>query len=453
MSTGAAHPAKETARAAAVRVLAAVRREGSYSNIALDNLLESASLSAADTALATRLVYGVIERQITLDWCLSACSNRPLKKLHPLVVDSLRVAAYQLLYMERIPASAAVNEAVNLVKRRQPYAAGYVNGVLHTLIRQKDELFSSFPAGDAGLSVRYSCPEALIAFWRKAYGEAILHELLESLNDSPPTYLRVNTLQVSVEDFVKILADEGVECRVFDDLPACVEVSSAAAVKRLAKIRQNWYYHQDMASQYCCLALGAQPDERVADVCAAPGGKTLTIAQAMQNRGEILSGDIYPAKCDALTARAERLGATIVRTVCRDASTPPPAALVGTFDRVVCDAPCSGLGVIRRKPEIRYKDPAAFADLPELQFRILEQAATLVRSGGVLQYSTCTLNPAENRAVAERFLAKHPEFSPRPLDGMPPSVLGEPAWCRTLFPANHRTDGFFVAGFVKEVDV
>lgn len=442
-------PVAETARAAAVRVLAAVRREGSYSNIALDNLLERTLLSPVDAALATRLVYGVLERQLTLDWCLAACSTRPLKKLHPLVADSLRVAAYQLLYMERIPAAAAVNEAVNLVKRRQPYAAGYTNGVLRTLIRRREEMFAALPSGDEGVAVRYSCPEPLISFWRAAYGDAILQELLDSLNESPPTYLRVNTLQTDVATFREMLEREEVAYRLNDALPACVEVSTSAGLKRLAKSVQNWYYHQDMASQYACAALAVQPGDRVADVCAAPGGKSLTLAQEMHDRGEILSGDVYPAKCDALAARAVRLGATIVRTVCRDASQPPSDALCGAFDRVLCDVPCSGLGVIRRKPEIRYKDPASFSTLPSLQYRILEQSAKLVRAGGVLQYSTCTLNPAENRAVAERFLAEHPEFSPRPLVGLPSSVLDEPAWCRTLFPFAHRTDGFFLAGFVK----
>lgn len=442
----------QSARGAAVRVLSAVRREGSYSNIALDNLLSDTPLSPADAALATRLIYGVLERQITLDWCLSACSNRPLKKLHPVVADSLRVAAYQLLYMQRIPAAAAVNEAVNLVKRRQPYAAGYTNGVLHTLIRRREELFANLPAGDEGLAVRYSCPAPLIAFWRETYGEEILQGLLDGLNEPPPTYLRVNTLKTTVADFVDLLQQEGIKHRVCGELPACVEVSSAASLKRLAKSVQNCYYHQDMASQYACRALDVQSGERVADVCAAPGGKTLTLAQTMQNRGEIWAGDVYPQKCDALAARAARLGATIVRTVCRDSSAPPPQELCGRFDRVVCDAPCSGLGVIRRKPEIRYKDPADFAALPELQYRILTQAATLVRAGGVLQYSTCTLNPAENEAVAERFLKENPAFSPRPLSGLPDSILQEPAWCRTLFPAAHRTDGFFIAAFVKEVD-
>lgn len=438
-----------TARDTAVRLLTDVRRDGGYSNILLENTLNETPLSAADKALVTRLVYGVIERRITLDWCLSACADKPLKKLHPFVMDTLRVAAYQLLFMERIPASAAVNEAVKAVKKKQPYAAGLVNALLRNLDRRKATLFDALPAGDRGLSVKYSCPEALIAFWREAYGDACLQDLLSTLNEAPPTYVRVNTLLTNTAAFSAMLQEAGVEHRVMPTPPDCVMVADPAALKALGETAQSLYYHQDKASQYCCAALGAQPGERVADVCAAPGGKSFTVAQYMQNRGEIVAGDVYAAKCDAMQQRAARLGFSIVQTVCRDAAAPTPAAMHGRFDRVICDAPCSGFGVIRRKPEIRYKGPAACADLPPLQRQILNEAAKLVRAGGVLQYSTCTLNPAENRGVAEAFLREHPEFSPRPLNGLPDSVLDEPTWCRTLFPAQHETDGFFIASFTR----
>lgn len=435
-----------TARETAVRLLTDVRREGSYSNILLENTLANAPFSTADKALVTRLVYGVIERQITLDWCLSACADKPLKKLHPFVVETLRVAAYQIMYMERIPPSAAVNEAVKAVKKKQPYAAGLVNGLLRNLTRRKDTLFDDLPAGDRGLSVRYSCPEALIAFWRQAYGEDILPLLLQDINEVPPSYVRVNTLLTETEAFCEKLREAGVPFQKEEDLPDCLCVADAAALKVMG---EETYYPQDKASQYAVRSLDAQPGERIADVCAAPGGKTFTAAQYMQNRGEILAGDLYEAKCTVMRDRAARLGATIVRAVCRDASKEPSKTLCGQFDRVICDAPCSGYGVIRRKPEIRYKDPALCAGLPSLQTAILAEAAKLVKPGGVLQYSTCTLNPAENRAVAETFLKAHPHFRPRALVGVPASVLDEPAWCRTLIPSVHNTDGFFIAAFTR----
>ena len=231
--------------------------------------------------------------------------------------------------------------------------------------------------------------------------------------------------------------------------PDCVEVLDAAALQALGEEIKCFYYHQDLASQYCCMALGATAGEQIADVCAAPGGKTFTTAQYMQNCGKIVASDIYAAKCDEMARRAKMLGVSIVDTVCRDASQPTPSSMHGRFDRVICDAPCSGYGVIRRKPEIRYKDPATCENLPALQLQILGEAAKLVKDGGVLQYSTCTLNPSENGAVAAAFLEEHPEFTPRVLEGLPASVLDEPAWCRTLFPACHGTDGFFIASFQK----
>ncbi|MBE6757474.1 MAG: 16S rRNA (cytosine(967)-C(5))-methyltransferase RsmB [Ruminococcaceae bacterium] len=437
------------AREWAVRLLTDVRREEGYSNILLENMLSKTALSAADKGLVTRLVYGVIERRITLDWCLSACADKPLKKLHPFVFDTLRVAAYQLLYMERIPVSAAVNEAVKSVKKKQPYAAGMVNAVLRNLDCRRETLWEELPTGDRGLSVKYSCPESLIAFWRAAYGEERLSALLEGINEAPPAYVRVNTLATDTAAFSAALQQAGVAHRVMSSPPHCVKVQDAAALQTLDDEVKHWYYHQDLASQYCCMALGAVPDERVADVCAAPGGKTFTVAQYMENRGEIVASDLYAAKCDEMERRAKKLGVTMVRTVCRDASQPTPSAMHGRFDRVICDAPCSGYGVIRRKPEIRYKDPAVCRDLPPLQLKILNEAAKLVKAGGVLQYSTCTLNPAENREVAEAFLLANPDFTPRALVGLPDSVLEEPAWCRTLFPAYHGTDGFFIASFRK----
>lgn len=436
-----------TGREAAARLLGEMRREESYSNLLLEKKLADMGLSSRDAALTARLVYGVTERQITLDWYLAAFCDRPLKKLHPLVLDTLRVAAYQILYLTRIPASAAVNEAVSSVKRRQPYAAGLVNGALHALIRQKDQL--SFPEGDEGLSVRYSCPIPLIRLWREAYGEEILEGILSSLNGAPPAYLRVNTLITDPLRFCEALDAAGIGYRIREELPALIEVFAPAGLKSIENSCRSGYYYQDMASQYCCRALEAAPGDRVADVCAAPGGKSFTAAQYMQNRGEIWAGDIYPAKCEEMKRRGEALGIRILHTVCRDASLAPGQEVQGTFDRVICDVPCSGLGVIRRKPEVRYKPMEAIEALPSLQLNILEESAKLVKPGGVLQYSTCTLNPKENGEVAAAFLHSHPEFSPRPLSGLPASVLGEPDWQRTLFSHCHGTDGFFIAGFVK----
>lgn len=440
-------------RVAVAKALAGLHRQQRYSNIVLDELLGTAELNPKDRAFASRLFYGVIERRITLDYVLQNASSLPLRKLHPLVLETLRVAVYQLLYLDKIPPSAAVNEAVSAVRRlKQDRASGFVNGVLRGILRRQDTLFDTLPDGDEGLSVRTSCPVHWITFWRSAYGEDCMNALLAAWNDAPPSYVRVNTLHTTDEKFEKILQSIGISYQIAGDVPHCFELKCGDLVNKLESADKNCYYYQDKASQYACMALGAQPHERIADVCAAPGGKSFTVAQSMQNTGELLSCDIYANKCDTIARRAAALGISCLQTAVRDAAAPVPAPLVGSFDRVVCDVPCSGLGVIRRKPEIRYKSPEELHNLPALQYAILERSAELVKAGGVLQYSTCTLNPAENEQIAERFLREHTEFIPRilPLDTCFKALGTAPSHKLTLFPHLHQTDGFFIAGFQKK---
>lgn len=443
----------QNARLSVVQALAELHRKQSYSNIALDQLLRTTELSDADKALASRLFYGVIERRLTLDHILGKASSVPLRKMHPLVRETLRVAVYQLLFMDKVPASAAVNEAVSGVKKlKQGQASGFVNGVLRGIVRRLDTVWDDLPSGDEGLAIRHSCPRELIDFWRRAYGDETAEQLVAHINDTPDTFLRVNTLQTDDREFSSRLTEIGAEHTICSDLAHCFQLNNGYFLNKLASREKNWYYYQDKASQWACYALGAQPGESIADVCAAPGGKSFTVAQMMQNRGSILACDLYPAKCETIESRAADLGVAIIRTAPRDASAPCPSSLRESFDRVLCDVPCSGLGVIRRKPEIRYKALAEFEELPQLQYRILERSAELVKPGGVLQYSTCTLNPAENEAVVSRFLAEHPEFSPRllPLEACFEAMGAAVSHTITLFPHVHGTDGFFIAGFCKK---
>ncbi len=439
-------------RVTAAAALADLHRRQGYSNIILDDLLKTEDLSAADRSLLSRLFYGVIERRLTLDHVIGSCSSMPLKKMHPLVRETLRVGIYQLLYMDRIPPSAAVNEAVSAIRQlKQGHAAGFVNAVLRNVLRRKDRLFDDLPHGDEGLSVRYSCPTALIAFWREAYGEDMTLRLLASMNEEAPEYLRVNTLKTTDEEFGETLDSLGISHQKAEGLPHCFQLNCGYLLNKLESDTKSWYYYQDIASQWACVALDARPGERIADVCAAPGGKSFTVAQIMNDDGYLLSCDIYEHKCREMASRAQKYGITMLETAVRDGQTPCPHSLRETFDRVICDVPCSGLGVIRRKPEIRYKDLTALRELPALQYAILERSAELVRPGGVLQYSTCTLNPGENEAVVRRFLMEHPEFSPRvlPLDACFEALGVQPGHHITLFPPVHGSDGFFIAGFTK----
>ncbi len=442
----------ENARITAVKLLQKLHLSNGYSHILLDNALGDSDLDDAERALLSHLVYGVEERRLTIDHLLASCTDRALSRLHPCVLEILRVGAYQLVFMDRIPASAAVNEAVKTTRvLRQGQASGFVNGVLRSLNRRKDELLGAFGDDDTGLMLRYSCPTDLIALWRQAYGEERMRSLLEALNGAPPTALRLNTLQTTPEKWAEFAAQNNVAYSVYPDLPASVCIEDSIGRKKLAKFGNRCYYYQDIASQLCVKALSPQQGESIADVCAAPGGKSMTAAQEMNDTGRILCGDIHGEKCDTIAKRAAEYGFHIIQAAARDASKPCPKPLQGAFDRVICDVPCSGLGVIRRKPEIRYKPLTETHALPELQYRILEEAAKMVRPGGVLQYSTCTLRPSENEEVVHRFLRNHPEFSPRilPLENAFATLGQQPDWHITLFPSVHGTDGFFIAGFER----
>lgn len=442
-----------TARDAAVKALLTVQEQGGYSNIVLEELLESVELSAPDRALASRLLYGVTERRLTLDYLLNQTASTPVKKMSPEVREILRVGVYQLVYMDKTPAFAAIDEAVKQTRRFGcGRLSGFVNGVLRQVQRGYGKLLSDLPSNDKGLEIRYSMPRAWIRSWRTAYGEEMLTGLLEHLNEAPPTYVRVNTCVTTTDAFARILRELGAECCAVEGLPDALLVHTPAVLHTLPKELANHFYVQDLASQWCCKALEAQPGERIADLCAAPGGKTMTVAQYMENSGSILSGDIHDHKCRMLTERVKRYGFTGVTVRQWDASGDPEEDLCGTFDRVLCDVPCSGMGVVRRKPEIRYKKPEDFDTLPQLQLQILQQGAKLVRPGGVLQYSTCTLRPEENQEVVKAFLASNPAFIPRilPLEtcffasGIPASHE------ITLLPHIHGADGFYVAAFVRK---
>ncbi len=439
-------------RAVAAHALAEFHRRDGYSNAVLDELLGRDTFLMMDRALLSRLFYGVIERRMTLDHLISRCSSTPIRKMHPLVRETLRVAVYQLMYMDRIPPSAAVNEAVTAVRQlKQAHAAGFVNGVLRAVVRQKDAILSQLPENDEGLSVRYSCPIEWIEFWREAYGDERMRDILASLNEEAPEYVRFNTLLGEEKAWLETLTDLGITYEKVPHLPSAFRLKCAYLLNQLESEQKNWYYYQDIASQWAIVALDPQPDERIADVCAAPGGKSFTAAQTMGDRGEVLSCDIYAHKCETMGERARQYGISVMHTRVRDAAQPCASEHRGAFDRVMCDVPCSGLGVIRRKPEIRYRSTASIEELPSLQYTILERSAEMVRPGGVLQYSTCTLNPAENEQVAERFLREHPEFSRRMLPITPVfEALGVPqGYHVTLFPSVHGSDGFFIAGFIK----
>ena len=432
------------ARQIVVEALCKMERERGWSNLVFDSQLRKYPLGTRDSAFAGALFYGVLERMITLDVCIAAHSSVRLRKLSLPVHMTLRCGVYQLLYMDGVPDSAAVSESVELVRKlHQPKSAKFVNAVLRSFLRAG----KAIPAAKSGtpedsLSIEYSCPAPLVRMWLDGYGEEKTRTLLARSMGRPPMTVRVNTCKTTPATLAGLLMKRDIEASPDELVPDCLILSGTGAVQQLPEFRRGLLHVQDKSSQLCALALAPRPGMRVLDACAAPGGKAFTLAQLMENEGELVAVDLHEHRVRQMQERANEMGLSVIRTVAGDMSRPEPN--LGAFHRVLCDVPCSGLGVIRRKPEIKYKKMEEFAQFPEMQYKILENSAQYCMVDGLLMYSTCTLNPAENIGVAQRFLNNHPEFLPYPL----PTVLGA-GWHRTLLD-EWDADGFFMACFQRK---
>ena len=431
-----------SARETAVLTLAACEKQGAWSDGHLKRAIREQGLDRRDGALCARLCYGVLQNKLLLDWRLGRVCSMGLEKLEPKVLCALRVGAYQLLFLDKIPPSAAVNEAVELAKRhsRNPRAAGLVNGVLRALLREdapevkgKDELET--------LSIRYSHPRWLVEEFDSLLGREGGEALLAADNGQPPTTAQVNGLRATPEGLSSELREAGAEVQPHPWLEGCLLLTGTGDLERLATFRRGEFYVQDAASRLAVLAAGPEPGQRVLDCCAAPGGKSFAAAILMENRGELISCDIHPHKIKLLEAGRDRLGLSVITPTLQNAAQRREDWAEG-FDVVLTDVPCSGLGIIRKKPDIRYKDPEPLKGLSRVQRSILDNCAQYVRPGGVLLYSTCTLLKRENDAVVDGFLGDHSDFAP---ESFVLPHLGEQPGRITFWPHIHGTDGFFAA--------
>ena len=440
-----------TARQAAVQALMKVNGEGGYSNLVLNETLKKSGLSPVDTSFASRLFYGALERKLTLNHIIGAYSRKPVNKLTPAVAEILRISLYQMLYLDSVPDAAAVDEAVKLTRRMKvASASGFVNAVLRSFLRDEKKVPPVKGNQLKKLEVRYSCPQWIIQYLLEHYGEEAAIAILERSIDRPPLYARVNTTKVSVEDCVKTLEQEGVRVREDSQLTGCIQLFDTASLEKLHSFQEGLFYIQDKSSQLCACSLQAQPGQRVLDSCAAPGSKSFSVAQQMNDEGEIISCDVFEEKIKKIASGAKRLGLCCVHPQLQDATAFEPT--LGSFDRVLCDAPCSGLGIIARKPEIKYKKAEELQQLPALQTKILENVSRYLKVGGILVYSTCTLLEEENSGVVDLFLQNHPDFAPCPLPEQvrQAAKLDDPdSWKVTLSAQMADTDGFFIACLKK----
>ena len=429
-----------SARQVALDALTACERQGAWSDGYLKKALRSAGLDSRDAALATRLCFGVLQNRLLLDDYLGRLSTMKLEKMEPVVRNSLRLGAYQVLFLNRVPHHAAVSEAVELARcgSKNPRSAGLVNGVLRTLVRQRDTL-----APPADPAVRYSHPRWLADAFAARLGGEEAEQLMAADNSQPPTCAQVNTTKASGAQVLAALQAEGVEVQPHLWLPDCLLLSHTGSLEALGAFQEGLFYIQDAAARLAVLAANPQPGMRILDACAAPGGKSFAAAIAMENRGQIVSCDIHPHKMALIQAGAGRLGLDCISAELLDGKTCKEEYLDG-FDLVIADVPCSGLGIIRKKPDIRYKDPGPLEGLPRVQSAILDNVCRYVRPGGTLLYATCTLLERENEDMVSCFLERHKDFTLERFE-LPDGFDGADQGMVTCWPHRHGTDGFFFA--------
>lgn len=446
---------KKNARGIALEVLYNVLEEGAFSNIALGRALEKYQPEKIDRGFITELVYGTLRTLNTIDWVLGKFLKNPLTGLPPWIRTILRTGVYQILYLDKVPESAACNESVNLAKQYgHAGTVKLVNGVLRNVTRNKGQLDLPDPAEKPvmGIALKYSHPEWLVERWISEYGPVRTEELCRADNEIPPNAVRTNTLKTTREELKQILAGEGVKSVEGRFAPETLIIEGFKSVGSLAAHRSGLFMVQDESSTLVGHALRPEPGSFVIDACSAPGGKSTHLAQLMGNKGRIVSVDVHPHKMKLIAENSARLGVTIIEPEVWDA-TELDKKYAGQADFILVDAPCSGLGIIRRRPEIRWrKEPAQIHELHNLQLKILTSAAKCVRPGGVLVYSTCTVTHEENTDVIDEFLNSNSGFTLESLSGYLPAALTEMPGTDTIdrgfgqfLPHVHCTDGFFIS--------
>ena len=430
------------ARETALNALIACRKDGAWSNGILKEYMVRDRLDGRDAALAARLCYGVLQNRNKLDFYLKQLLTGKLKDLHPVVHDILHLGLYQIYEMDKIPESAAVNESVDLAKKyckKQRFAPGLVNGVLRNAVKTKGTLKEP-----ASLEDKYSHPWELIKLLRDYVGKDRIEMMLKANNEAPSTTVQVNTLKITADALRQRLEEEGVSAQPHDWMPDCLVLNGTGDLEKLPAFREGLFYVQDPAAKLSVLCAELPQEEiRLLDCCSAPGGKSFAASIATAGKATITSCDVHEHKISLIGNGAARLGMENISPRLQDA-TENVAEWNDSFDALICDVPCSGYGIIRKKPDIRLKNPADMADLPQLQLRILNNQSRYVKKGGVLIYSTCTLVRGENEGVVEAFLNEHHDFALEPLP-LPEKFPKNESGMLALVPGEYDTDGFFIA--------
>ena len=440
----------EGVRGLAVKILNRVERTDAYLDRLLDNEMRNSELTGQDKALLYEIVHGVVRWMGRLDWILNGFYKGTFSKAIPNLKNGLRVALYQIMFLDRIPDYSAVNEAVEFVKKLQgPKPAGLTNAVLRNIIRSKDSIRYPDPNDDlvGYLSAYYSHPSWMVKRYVERFGRQETEELLQANNEKPYLTLRLNALRVQPEEFKTLLESVNLRFSHGKYLPEFFKLQNLTNITAWEYFTRGYFNIQDESAGLACRLLDVSDGMRILDLCAAPGGKTAYIAALMHDKGEIIALDRFDSRLKLLRRNMQRLGTSSIKTIETDALEYNDSH----FDRVIADVPCSGSGTLTKKPDIKWKkDLFTLREMNDLQYKLLCKAGELVKPGGVVVYSTCSIEPEENTKIVEKFLSEHPDFELESAQGKFPDEILDENGCIQTFPQRHKMDGAFAAKLIKK---
>lgn len=437
------------AREIAYKVLLDIEKNKNYSNMAINKHFKDVKLSNQDRGLATEIIYGVIENKYYIDYMIDKLSKVKTNKMEIYVKTLLRMGIYQIMFLNSISDYAAVNETVNLAKKKNSKVSGFINGILRNVIRQKETIGEIKIKDDIDyLAVKYSYDKWMIRNWMIHFGKDFTKELLEANGQRPSIYLRTNTLKITRDELIEKLEQQNVKASKVNVVDEAIKVENLKDIENNILYKEGLFSIQDISSMLVGKVMNPKEKSLVLDVCSAPGGKTTHIATLMKNTGQVVSRDIYEHKLKLIKASSKRLNLTNVDVQEFDGLSLDKDS-IGKFDYVLADVPCSGLGIIRRKPEIKYKEKEEFRDLPPIQKKILENASKYVKKGGTLIYSTCTIQDNENIDVINEFLQKNKNFELAPIDEVKVDLDNQEKGYMKIYPNVHEMDGFFISKLIR----
>lgn len=437
------------AREIAYKVLLDIEKNKNYSNMAINKHFKDVKLSNQDRGLATEIIYGVIENKYYIDYMIDKLSKVKTNKMEIYVKTLLRMGIYQIMFLNSISDYAAVNETVNLAKKKNSKVSGFINGILRNVIRQKETIGAIKVKDDIDyLAIKYSYDKWMIRNWMIHFGREFTEELLESNSQRPSIYLRTNTLKITRDELIEKLEKQNIKACKVNIVDEAIKVENLKDIENNSLYKEGLFTVQDISSMLVGKVMNPKENSLVLDVCSAPGGKTTHMATLMNNTGQVVSRDIYEHKLKLIKASCKRLNLTKVDVEEYDAMKLDKDS-IGKFDYVLADVPCSGLGIIRRKPEIKYKEKEEFRDLPPIQKKILENASKYVKKGGTLIYSTCTIQDSENIDVINEFLQKNKNFELAPINEVKVDLENQEKGYMKIYPNVHEMDGFFISKLIR----